>query len=207
MSGNRNRSLIRRPASSIEKAEPGAKRVLSGMVSDTLALAGRRLVTKPVVSVAMCGWTDYLPEMIELMLRRELATQSSVEFKFFFWTTDFIEAARQSRFDLVILLLNPGIFSRKETAERRRGREFNWADHGDEINAYEFIANVKQEFGKPIFIISNEIQYSLNQNSRAKFKKAGADAMFGMPFTSDEFLSALRKCLKIPRPQSRKIEK
>jgi TPR repeat protein len=34
-----NQSLIRRPTSSVEKAEPGMKRVLSGMVAETLALA------------------------------------------------------------------------------------------------------------------------------------------------------------------------
>jgi hypothetical protein len=36
---NRNKfPLVRKPASAVEKAAPGAKRILSGMVADTLAL-------------------------------------------------------------------------------------------------------------------------------------------------------------------------
>lgn len=39
MDGNHNFALVPRPPSAVEKAEPGAKRILSGMVADTLALA------------------------------------------------------------------------------------------------------------------------------------------------------------------------
>lgn len=197
-------ALVPRPPSEIEKVEPGAKRVLSGMVSDMLALTGRQLVTKPVVSVAMCGW-DYDGlhcELIGLIIEREFAMRSKLELKGFAWTTDLIEAARQSRFDLFILLLNPGIYSRKDTAQRRLGREVNWDEHGDEIDAYEYISRLKQEFGRPIFVISNEIKYSLNQNSRAKFEKAGVDAVFSTPFGMDEFRLALQRCLKVPGVQA-----
>jgi CheY-like chemotaxis protein len=191
--------LVRRPSSAVERAAPGAKRILSGMVADTLMLAKREHATKPVVSVAMCGWADtWLPEMTELMLRQGLATQSRVEFKSFFWTTEFIEAARHSRFDLFILLLNPGSYSSKDTAEHALGRELNWDDHGDEINAYELIARLKQEFNKPVFAISNGIQYK----SKAELEKAGADAVFWMPFSPDEFHSAVNRCLKVPGVQT-----
>jgi hypothetical protein len=39
-----NVALVRRPPSALEKAEPGAKRILSGMVADALALANREHV-------------------------------------------------------------------------------------------------------------------------------------------------------------------
>jgi hypothetical protein len=37
-----NVALVRRPPSALEKAEPGAKRILSGMVADALALADKK---------------------------------------------------------------------------------------------------------------------------------------------------------------------
>ena len=41
-------SLVRRSASALEKAEPGTKRILSGMVADTLALVRRELDVTPL---------------------------------------------------------------------------------------------------------------------------------------------------------------
>ena len=40
-SGNDDSALVPRPSSAVGKAEPGAERILSGMVADTLALANR----------------------------------------------------------------------------------------------------------------------------------------------------------------------
>jgi CheY-like chemotaxis protein len=197
MSEKSNFALVPRPPGALEKAEPGAKQILSGMVADTLALAKKEQATKSVVSVAMCGWAEPgLQQMVETMLRQGLATQSRIEFKFFFWTTDFIEAARHSRFDLFILWLNPGSYSRKDTAERPLGLEANWDDHGDEVNAYELIAGLKREFNRPVIAISNCSTYE----SKTELERAGADAVFWMPFGIDEFLSALQRCLKIPLP-------
>ena len=39
MAKNQNHSLVVRPSGAVEKTAPGAKRILSGMVADTLALA------------------------------------------------------------------------------------------------------------------------------------------------------------------------
>jgi hypothetical protein len=38
MNGSENFALVPKPPGALEKAEPGAKRILSGMVADTLAL-------------------------------------------------------------------------------------------------------------------------------------------------------------------------
>jgi TPR repeat protein len=43
VSEKNNFALVRKPASAVEKAEPGAKRILSGMVADTLILADAQL--------------------------------------------------------------------------------------------------------------------------------------------------------------------
>lgn len=44
--------LVPRPTGPLQKVEPGAKRILSGMVPDTLTLVSREQSTNPVVSVA-----------------------------------------------------------------------------------------------------------------------------------------------------------
>ncbi len=41
MDEKKENALVPRPPGAVEKAVPGAKRILSGMVSDTLALASR----------------------------------------------------------------------------------------------------------------------------------------------------------------------
>lgn len=49
MSNNKNRSLIRRPTSSVERAEPRRKQVLAGMVADTLAIAEKCQRARPAI--------------------------------------------------------------------------------------------------------------------------------------------------------------
>jgi len=196
-------ALVPRPPGALEKAEPGAKRILSCMVSDTLALVRKELATKPAASVAMCGFVDHwFSELVEILLQQSLPNRATPKLECFAWTTDLIEAARQSHYDLFILILNPAIYSCKEGVERRIRHEPNWDDHGDEINAYKLIADLKREFNKPIFVISNELQYSLTASTRDDLEKAGTDAIFGMPFGSEEFRSAFQRCLKIPSSQA-----
>ena len=113
-----------------------------------------------------------------------------------------------SRFDLFILVLNPTIFTRKERVKYGPYQETVWENHGDEVNAYDFIASLKQDFNKPIFVISNEGVYILNHASIAKFKSAGVNALFGIPFSPDEFQIALKTYLKVPNisfPESNEI--
>jgi CheY-like chemotaxis protein len=144
----------------------------------------------------MCGWAEpHSQESVEMIVRQGLAAPSRVEFKFFFWTTDFLEAARRSRFNLFILWLNPGCFSRKDTVKQPLGRAMNWDDHGNEIDAYDFITGLKREFNRPVVAVSNCLKYE----SKTELEEAGADAVFWMPFGIDEFLSALSRCLKTPR--------
>ena len=196
-----NFALVPKQPSSLEKAEPGSKRILCGMVADTLALAKKEQAADSMISVAMYGWGEpFLGEAVEMILRQGLATQSKVEFKFWYWATDFIEAARDSHFDLFILCLNPGIYSRRDTAKRSQGREMNWDDAGSEEDAYQLIGRLKREFSKPVIVVSNGMKY----DSKPEIEKAGADAVFWMPFGMDEFVSALSRCLKVPRLSAEK---
>ena len=63
MNESDNFALVPRPLGTLEKAEPGAKRILSGMVADTLAVARREA------------------DELELMLRRALEFENRGEHK------------------------------------------------------------------------------------------------------------------------------
>jgi CheY-like chemotaxis protein len=65
-----NFALVPRSPIAVERAEPGAKRILSGMVADTLALARENQPSKPVLSVLIGGfqgnrWPDIFQAIIE----------------------------------------------------------------------------------------------------------------------------------------------
>jgi DNA-binding NtrC family response regulator len=57
-----NFALVRKPSSAVEKAAPGAKRILSGMIADALVLTKRKPSTRIVV-------IDENPYPVELMER------------------------------------------------------------------------------------------------------------------------------------------
>ena len=70
MNDNNSFAPVPKPPGSLEKAEPGAKRILSGMVADTLALARKEQPSKPVLSVLIGGfqgnrWPDSFQAIIE----------------------------------------------------------------------------------------------------------------------------------------------
>ena len=54
--------MVRKPASAVEKTEPGAKHVLSGMVTDALALA--KGVQRPKPRIV---WVDDDAEILQLL--------------------------------------------------------------------------------------------------------------------------------------------
>jgi CheY-like chemotaxis protein len=70
-------ALVPKLPSSLAKAEPGAKRILSGMVNDTLALAKRRSA-KPLFSVQLGGFPD--PEPIKRAVISALSSRFSLLF-------------------------------------------------------------------------------------------------------------------------------
>lgn len=70
MNEKSNSALVPRPPGAIEKAEPGARLILSSMVADALALARKDQPSKPVLSVLIGGfqgtrWPDIFQAIIE----------------------------------------------------------------------------------------------------------------------------------------------
>jgi len=53
MSEKSDFALVPRSPGALEKAQPGRKRILSGMVADTLALARKESFTKPPFAVLL----------------------------------------------------------------------------------------------------------------------------------------------------------
>ena len=88
-SGNDNSALVPRPSSAVGKAEPGAKRILAGMVGDTLALVRReRDVTPLTLSVeggdgkviAVMERNTLIPARASLILSNTNGKETSIEF-------------------------------------------------------------------------------------------------------------------------------
>lgn len=70
MSKKSDFALVPRPLSALEKAEPGARRILCGMVADTLALARSPLVPKDQpLRIVVVDDDEELCGMIECLIR------------------------------------------------------------------------------------------------------------------------------------------
>lgn len=180
-------ALVSKPPSALEKVSPGAKRILSGIVTDLLALVKTDLATRPAVSAVLCGIcpADFYGEM----LQQFVAPHGTMELICLTWTNELIEAAQDSQFDLFVLVLNPRLYSSKASAERVPWSQLNFSDHGNEMHACELIGSLKSKYAKPVFVISNAVVYK----SIAELEKAGADAVFFMPFSPHEFGSAFQR--------------
>jgi len=74
-------ALVPRPPGALEKAEPDGKRILSGMVSDTLALARNdsSLRTRPLRIVTMDD-EPFMGEAMKMMLRFDLPNAEILNF-------------------------------------------------------------------------------------------------------------------------------
>jgi DNA-binding NtrC family response regulator len=70
MDGKNNGALVRKPSSAIEKAAPGAKRILSGMVADALVLTKR----KPSPQIVVIDENPYPVELMELAIKKWFKT-------------------------------------------------------------------------------------------------------------------------------------
>jgi len=173
MNEKRDFALVRRPSSAVEKTAPGTKRILSGMVGDTLAL------TKPVFIVAACGYCDeWLHEQLAVFFQETLTRKYTVKVELFIYEDELIKAASQKSFELFLVFLNPNL-----------PRKHDQPDTLNQADTLEFIANLKLRFQKPIFIISNE--YSYSRTLSPLFMAAGANAFMGMPFSPDEIYEAM----------------
>lgn len=167
-------ALILRPLGALEKAEPGAKRVLSSMVADTLAL------TKPILRV-LVGHRGSIGDAFEMVLKFELGRKFNLRFfrfgdKLGFGSrseTELLKLAQECPFDLIFA------YSYLKAKEK------------------ELFARLKAQYAKPI-IVTN---LSLHDSSffPSELVEAGVvDAFLPSPFTIYDFRSALKACRRFP---------
>jgi hypothetical protein len=172
---NHHFELVRKPSSAIEKIVPGANRILSGMVADTLQL------TKPRFTVLVgdsnsCSetgngcWAD----LIEAIIKIEWEDRHSLKFIFFKYETELLKLVKGEVFDLIFLYVS--------NVRWNTGNPIVTADFSKPI---EVLKQIKTQYGKPIvamqgFDLSKEFQ--------------GTGIIFlEPPFTVEEFQSITKQ--------------
>jgi len=103
MDKNDNFALVPRPPGALEKAEPGARRILSGMVADTLALAKKGARPRPSF-IALLGH-EFFARIFEAVIRRELPEQYELKVYHFDRASELLKLAEEHGFDLVAMYL------------------------------------------------------------------------------------------------------
>jgi len=77
MKETKNSALVPRPPGTLEKAEPGARRILSNMVADALALAKKGPPPSPrPLRIVLVDDEDWFTEMVEMMIRHSFKNVS-----------------------------------------------------------------------------------------------------------------------------------
>lgn len=177
----KNRSLVVRPAGSVEKTAPGAKRILSGMVADTLALVKKEQPPKRVFRVLTCTGDQDFSEMLQDIIQVQLGNGCVVEVTDGQKATEILELVKQQPFDIIIPLVNNILVPNRVGEDRILG-------------AVDLLTRLKAHYGMPIFALSS---FDPSSNLRELLKKGGIDAFFWSPFDPDEFGATLRTLLKI----------
>lgn len=123
--------------------EPGAKRILSGMVADTLALA-RSEKAKPLFTV-LAG-SDHFVDLWKFLVKSKLRERYEVRILRFETETELIRLANEHPFDLVCLYLGNIFWT-----------EFKGPHQGDWLtddfflqHMVETLAKLQRTYGKPI---------------------------------------------------------
>ncbi|MGA9779254.1 MAG: hypothetical protein ACLPRE_02335 [Limisphaerales bacterium] len=140
MSEKDNFALVPRPPSGIEKAEPGAKRVLSSMVADTLAL------TKPVFTVLLGdskmhgeAGNGLFANFVELVIKSDWEKCCSLKFAHFKSEAELWALIRVQPFDLIFLYVSNVEW---ESGNPITTKNFN--------KLVEVLTRIKTRYNKPI---------------------------------------------------------
>ena len=168
-------ALVPRPPGVLEKAEPGAKRILSGMVADTLALAKKEQTSKTVFSVATCGGpltTEGLQILVSSLLQKILGDSYVMELSAFEFADDLLGTT--GHFDLVFVLrwpFSPLISLSKGAPE-----------------PHKLVAELRTKFGKPVIVIGLESWCRDMEDVDRGWQESGADAYFEVDFSVKSFV-------------------
>jgi len=181
MNEKENRSLIVRPVGAVEKAEPGAKRILSGMVADTLTLAKKEPYSKPTLTVLVGGDASTI-EVFQTMIKYILNEECDLRFIPFGTENELIRAVKEQPFDLIVVYLW-GVF---------------WSTWGDDFvgRAVEVLARLKAQYRKPIVA-----QQGMDLTEQFK----GTGVTFNWCLDIQTLRNALSLCPKAPVPPGEEL--
>ena len=140
MNVKNNGALVQKPSSAVEKAAPGAKRVLSGMVKDTLALA------KPVFTVflgdsLMPGeiGNGLFGELVESVIKSDWQKHYSLKFIHFKRESELLKLVSDTSFNLIFLYVSGVEWA---TGDPRINKDFS--------KPVEVLSKIRTRYGKPI---------------------------------------------------------
>jgi FixJ family two-component response regulator len=178
---NKNFALVPRPPGAVEKVEPGAKRVLSGMVSDTLALAKKEpsQKTRPL-RIVMVNDEEGVLQYFEVVIRHWFKDATMLMF-------DNVSIAlaelSQTAPDLLITRDRMPMISGMELCQRLLNRQVSY----------------------PIIVFSGWKPTEEIEQLLREFARQGLNVSFlAVPCDAESILKAVETALKIPRA---KIEK
>ena len=173
-------ALVPRPASALEKAEPGAKRILSGMVADTLTLANNKPPRKRVFRVLTCSGEMAIRDSVKVMVQEYLGNGYAVEVTDSHDEKEILTLVEQRPVDLIAAMVN-NILILNAGGENRI------------LKAVELLGHLKAQYGVPVIAFSPFIPEFVDLVEALKQNRI--DTFFPAPFTSDDFGAALRTCL------------
>lgn len=161
-------ALVPAPPTWLEKFESGTKRVLSCMVSDTLALAQNGAIGKPLFTV-LIGHRNGLGDVWEMFLKFEIGQKYELRFLRFgddlgfdsHHAAELLSLAATQPFDLIMAYCSNG------------------------ASEIELFARLKAQYGKPIIVT-----HGRTADEMAPFERAGIKVLDSC-FLIEDFRRAL----------------
>jgi TPR repeat protein len=173
--------LVRRPSSAVEKAAPGARRILSGMVADTLALVKKEPSAKRKFRVLTCSGEEAIVATWTVIIRGHLGEAYDVNVTDRNTGSEILEFVRQQPIDFIVAMVNNILVPSTDGNDRIR-------------KAVELLARLKAEYGIPVIAFSTFEPKSFDLPEL--LKQGGIDAFLWAPFEIGDALKALDGCLK-----------
>ena len=178
-------ALVKRPPSVVEKAEPGAKRILSGMVADTLALVKEEHSAKREIRVLTCSGEEAILASWKGIIQVHLGEAYDVNVTDRNTGSKILEYVRQQPIDLIVAMVNNILVPASDGNDRI-------------LKAIELLAHLKAEYGMPIIAFSTFVPESFDLPEL--LKQGGINNFLWAPYEFKDALKALDDCLMKAEP-------
>jgi CheY-like chemotaxis protein len=163
-------ALVPRSPTTVEKAEPGAHRVLSRMIADTLTLAQKGRPAKLVFTVLRS--IDSIEDVCEAVIKTELESRYELRFVSFETEAELLKLARERLFDLAVVYMG----------------NVSWTSQGPLVDrAVIGLGRLRAQHGKPIIAMQGS-------DLTKRFEGTGVTFLMA-PFNVQEFRRVLQACL------------